>query len=158
MLSEGTVKEAKEMEKICNSWNRPWKPWWAEWQSWNSTGFSWLNWQGLPTQAAVAECTGKSQRTENKEESVSLATTEDKLQWSVMHGEKSGNWKQGRKCESCDHRRQAIEIRTQNTVVSLILKQWENSKENTYAWKTQRSRAHYVCGVKNPSNTFKGEK
>lgn len=75
-----------------------------------------------------------------------------------MHGEKSENRKQGRKCESCDHRRQATEIRTQNTVVSLILKQWENSKENTYAWKTQRSRAHYVCGVKNPSNTFKGEK
>ena len=67
---------------------------------------------------------------------------------------KSKNWKQFKKGDSCDHRRQGTVICTRNTLVSLILEEWENSRlENS-----EEQSTNYVCGAKNPSNTFKGKK
>lgn len=47
-----------------------------------------------------------------------------------MHGKKSEL--KTIKCDYYDHRRQGIVISTHNTLLSLILEQWENSKENVY--------------------------
>ena len=86
-------------------------------------------------------CPGsRDEQNDNAETQLTDRTFKREKLWQNARG-KSKNWKQFKKGDSCDHRRQGRVICTHNTLVSLILEEWENSKENIYDWKTKRSRA-----------------